>query len=149
MPDLDSPSSPPTGTIVIWTGLLSNIPDRWQLCDGTNGTPNLIARFVLGAPDGINAGAIGGQDQVVLSTGELPSHNHSLSGSTNHNHQVNITEPSGGGPFKSGFQEANQNQGSFTWDQRSTGITIQNTGNNGQHENRPPFFEVAYIQRIS
>jgi len=28
-------------------------------------------------------------------------------------------------------------------------ITLQNAGNSGQHENRPPFFEVAYIMRIS
>jgi hypothetical protein len=39
----------PTGCIVIWSGNISDIPSNWQLCDGTNRTPNLTDRFVLGA----------------------------------------------------------------------------------------------------
>ena len=23
-----------------------NIPDKWQICDGTNGTPNLVDKFI-------------------------------------------------------------------------------------------------------
>jgi len=149
MPDMDSPSAPPIGTITVWSGLLSDIPFRWQLCDGTNGTPNLIARFVKGAPPATEAGLTAGQDQVILSTSELPSHDHSVSGSTAHNHQVNITNPPGAGPFKGGFQEGNQDSGSFTWDQNTSGISIQSSGSNQQHENKPPFFEVAYIMRLS
>ncbi len=149
MPDMDSPNAPPVGTITIWTGLLNDIPRKWQLCDGTNGTPNLIAKFVKGAPTSTEAGATGGEDQVVLTTNQLPVHTHSTSGSTSHNHQVNITNPAGAGPFKGGFQEANQNEGSFTWDLRPSGVTIEPTGNSDQHENRPPFFEVAYIMRLS
>lgn len=149
MPDMDSPRAPPVGTIQIWSGLLVDIPQKWALCDGTQGTPNLIAKFVKGAPPSTEAGAIGGQDQIVLTTNQLPAHNHATSGSTLHSHQVNITNPSGGGPFKGGFQEANQDSGSFTWDQQQSGVTLQNAGNSGQHENRPPFFEVAYIMRLS
>lgn len=148
MPDMDSPRSPPVGTIQIWSGLLSDIPQRWTLCDGTQGTPNLIAKFVKGSPPATDSGATGGQDQVILTTNELPSHSHSVSGSTSHSHQVNITNPPGAGPFKGGFQEGNQDSGSFTWDQDTSGITIQATGSNQQHENRPQFFEIAYIMRI-
>lgn len=39
----------PSGTIVLWSGDSNNIPKGWQLCDGTNGTPNLIDRIVIGA----------------------------------------------------------------------------------------------------
>ncbi len=149
MPDMDSPSAPPVGTIIIWSGLLVDIPNGWGLCDGTEGTPNLIARFVKGAPASTEAGTTGGLDQVILSTSELPSHGHSVSGSTIHSHQINITNPTGGGPFKGGFQEGNQDSGSFTWDQDISMISIQASGSNQQHENRPQFFEVAYIMRLS
>lgn len=39
----------PSGTIVLWSGDSNSIPEGWQLCDGTNGTPNLIDKFVIGA----------------------------------------------------------------------------------------------------
>ncbi len=38
-----------TGTIVIWSGTIANIPTGWQLCDGTNGSPDLRDKFVVGA----------------------------------------------------------------------------------------------------
>lgn len=44
----------------MWHGLIVDIPDGWALCDGTNGTPDLRNRFVLGAPDLTNPGFIGG-----------------------------------------------------------------------------------------
>lgn len=149
MPDLDSPSAPPIGTIQLWSGLLSDIPNKWQICDGTNGTPDLIARFVKGAPPATEAGGIGGEDQVIVTTNQLPAHSHGTSGTTTHNHQVNITDPAGAGALKFGFREGNQDSGSFTWDQQTSGVTLQNAGNSGQHENKPPFFEVAYIMRLS
>lgn len=39
----------PIGTILPYVGNLADIPDRWHLCDGTNGTPNLLDnRFLEG-----------------------------------------------------------------------------------------------------
>ncbi len=38
----------PINTIVIWYGLIVNIPSGWVLCDGNNGTPDLHALFVVG-----------------------------------------------------------------------------------------------------
>ena len=37
----------PSGT-VCWF-YLTEVPHGWKLCDGTNGTPNLIGRYPLGA----------------------------------------------------------------------------------------------------
>ncbi len=37
------------GTIKIWSGAAADIKPGWQLCDGTNGTPNLREKFVLPA----------------------------------------------------------------------------------------------------
>ncbi|MFN8438005.1 MAG: hypothetical protein U0V72_10210 [Cytophagales bacterium] len=38
----------PAGTIVMWSGSVTALPKGWALCDGTNGTPNLKGRFVVG-----------------------------------------------------------------------------------------------------
>jgi hypothetical protein len=50
----------PSGAITMWSGLIANIPDGWFLCNGANSTPDLRARFVQGAADGVEAGATGG-----------------------------------------------------------------------------------------
>jgi hypothetical protein len=39
----------PIGGIIMWSGALVDIPAGWQLCDGTNGTPDLQNRFILAA----------------------------------------------------------------------------------------------------
>ena len=39
----------PTGGIIMWSGTIANIPTGWALCNGTNGTPNLQDRFIVGA----------------------------------------------------------------------------------------------------
>lgn len=42
----------PVGTIVYWSGSVDNIPAGWHICDGTDGTPDLRNRFIMGAgPD--------------------------------------------------------------------------------------------------
>ena len=50
----------PSGFIGMWSGSASTIPTGWALCDGTNGTPNLTDRFVLGAGKASQPGATGG-----------------------------------------------------------------------------------------
>ena len=38
----------PIGTIVMWSGSISNIPNGWAICDGTSNTPDLRGKFVIG-----------------------------------------------------------------------------------------------------
>ena len=40
----------PNGLIMLWAKSFEEIPTGWQLCDGTNDTPDLRGRFVVGAP---------------------------------------------------------------------------------------------------
>ncbi|GAH94439.1 unnamed protein product, partial [marine sediment metagenome] len=40
-----------TGMILIWSGSVASIPGGWQICDGTNGTPDLRNKFIIGAGD--------------------------------------------------------------------------------------------------
>lgn len=67
----------PIGTIVIWSGAITDIPSGWQLCDGTNGTPDLRNKFVLGAGTR-TVGETGGQEEVTLISKNLPPHSHNI-----------------------------------------------------------------------
>jgi hypothetical protein len=58
----------PSGVIVMWSGTLANIPSGWALCDGTNGTPDLRDKFVMGVSAGQDPGTTGGST----------THSHSL-----------------------------------------------------------------------
>jgi len=48
------------GAIGLWSGSLVTIPSGWSLCDGTNGTPNLTDKFVVGAGDTYPVAGTGG-----------------------------------------------------------------------------------------
>lgn len=42
-------NSIPSGTILMWSGGLNQIPSGWVLCDGTKNTPDLRGKVVVGA----------------------------------------------------------------------------------------------------
>lgn len=71
----------PKGGILMWSGVISSIPNGWALCDGSNGTPDLRDRFILGAT-GENLGSTGGAQSIVLAESNLPSHSHLIEGFT-------------------------------------------------------------------
>ena len=94
----------PSGGIIIWSGAANAIPSGYVLCDGTNSTPDLRDRFVVGAQNAYAVGATGGAttdsvsisisgstgvESVFGSNGYIqpsphsgrPQHNHSFSGS--------------------------------------------------------------------
>jgi hypothetical protein len=58
--DLQGASAVPGGTIAMWSGAIADIPDGWALCDGSNGTPDLADRFIMGVSDGKEPGGQGG-----------------------------------------------------------------------------------------
>lgn len=71
----------PAGVITMWSGSIASIPAGWALCNGSNGTPDLRDRFVVGAGSAYAVGSTGGANSVTLTTNNLPSHTHSISGS--------------------------------------------------------------------
>lgn len=85
----------PSGIIAMWSGSEAAIPTGWNLCDGTNDTPNLTDRFIVGAGTAYAVGDTGGEDSVTLSTAELPSHDHGSgnlgNSSDNHTHSYSGT----------------------------------------------------------
>lgn len=62
----------PVGSIIMFNGEASKIPDNWHICDGTNGTPNLIDRFIKAAS---TSGTTGGSNSVTLSSSNIPKMN--------------------------------------------------------------------------
>jgi hypothetical protein len=62
----------------MWSGSASTIPAGYVLCNGTNGTPDLRDRFIIGATGSFGPGAVGGSPTIGINN--LPGHNHSLAG---------------------------------------------------------------------
>jgi len=48
--------SPLYGIICLWSGSVATIPNGWHLCDGTEGTPDLQDKFIIGAGDAFTPG---------------------------------------------------------------------------------------------
>jgi microcystin-dependent protein len=78
----------PAGTIIMWWGDINNIPKGYVLCDGNNGTPNMLDRVPIGAGYSYAVGAMGGRTAVALTTSELPWHDHGIY-DPGHNHYFN------------------------------------------------------------
>jgi hypothetical protein len=68
----------PSGLISMWFGTLGSIPAGWVLCDGTNSTPDLRNRFVLGAGGSgyTGPGGTGGAFTATATTSASGSHSH-------------------------------------------------------------------------
>jgi hypothetical protein len=77
----------PSGCIAWWSGSEASIPAGWLLCNGSNGTPNLRDRFVVGAGGNYAKGTSGGSSTVTtsatitiaghaLTAAEMPLHTH-------------------------------------------------------------------------
>jgi microcystin-dependent protein len=66
----------PVGMIVLWSGSIASVPEKWALCNGANGTPDLRNRFVVGAGGDYAVAATGGANSVTPTTGAAGAHDH-------------------------------------------------------------------------
>lgn len=118
----------PTGVIVMWSGSIASIPSGWALCDGQvhDGklTPDLRDRFIVGAGDQYAVRDTGGEKTHRLTINEMPSHTHSGGVISHH----------GASPGDDGAI-----------------MTLSTTGSSGgdqPHENRPPYYALAFIMKL-
>jgi len=111
----------PIGGIALWQGSIASIPSGWALCDGTQGTPDLRDRFVQGA----------GLTHAVDATGGVTQHRHNFTGDSHFHNTTSGTVFSPGGTIAS---------------QTSANPT---TGLSDLTASPPPFYSLAYIQRIA
>jgi hypothetical protein len=71
----------PYGTVIMWFGKKNKIPTGWAICDGENGTPDLISKFPIGAEF----------DHINITTGEYDGPGSSITG-TNATTQTDIPQ---------------------------------------------------------
>tara|TARA_R110000868_G_scaffold159318_1_gene388033 strand:- start:31 stop:747 length:717 start_codon:yes stop_codon:yes gene_type:complete len=153
----------PTGGIIMWSGTLATIPVGWLLCNGSNSTPDLRNRFVIGASqdDGGYAKTTvtgsplqtgGNKDAVVV------EHNHGAgtlvtAAAGSHNHYS-----TGGANGQGGGNDGNQvllNPYSSPEFATSTVAAHTHTisgstadfGVTGTNANLPPYYALAYIMK--
>ena len=140
----------PSGVITMWSGTIATIPSGWYLCNGSNSTPDLRNKFIIGAYSdtagvayttitGANTQTGGTKDAIVVS----------------HTHTATVTDPghthtsfsiAGGSGYAAG---ANFNAGSTTTGSSFTGISVANstTGSSGTDQNLPPYYALAFIMK--
>ena len=85
----------PIGGIIMWSGADNAVPSNWALCNGSNGTPNLQDKFVVGRGGSYGQGQTGGEATKTLGTANLPSHTHTdgTLAATGGDHSHTITDP--------------------------------------------------------
>lgn len=115
-----SESTIKAGSIMLWYGSVASIPGGWTLCDGTNNTPNLRDRFIVGA----------GNTYAVGATGGSLTHDHLFTGA-GHSHTMEA-----GGQISAGTDISG-----------TTGIDTA-AGETGEASNLPPYYALCYIMKL-
>lgn len=164
-------TSEPLGIVKMWAG--KNVPEGYQLCDGRalsrgtyaelydtigdvfntatdrNGSswvapeegyfrlPDLRGRFIVGQStndgDYNTIGGTGGEKTHKLTIAEMPSHSHGIDGEE--------TDKTGyGASYSQATRIADCNE--------VAPYNTEATGGGEAHENRPPYYVLAYIMRV-
>lgn len=135
----------PSGGIIMWSGSVASIPSGWVLCNGSNGTPDLRDRFVVGAGNSYAVGASGGsKDAIVVA----------------HTHTTSVTDPGhvhGGIPIDSNdvgnnapsYREGANPAGYKNTNSATTGISVNvaSAGSSGTNANLPPYYALCFIMK--
>jgi hypothetical protein len=127
----------PSGLIAMWKGALADIPEGWYICDGNNGTVNLLDKFVKSVPDastdpGTTGGALSKTTAGHFHT--QPTHTHNpggLSGS--------LTGYGGTGWVSSG--------GTVSAPTGAGGNNNTGSRTDSIADIRPPYYELAFIMK--
>lgn len=137
------------GAIIAFSGSFSDdgypinkgTPDKdWHLCDGTNGTPDLRGRFILGASDSHAKGTTGGEETHTLTESELP--------------KVTPTFSNGGNALVfNGTGKVDTTNGLSAGDywadiNKTASSTLNPIGGDAPHNNMPPFYTLSYIMKL-
>lgn len=157
-------ASVPQGGIIMYTGSVA--PATWAFCDGTQGTPDLRDKFVLGAGPtnalGVTGGAlthvhaIGG---TALTAAQMPEHFHYMAANIirdvdlPNDPESSLAWSNGNNPGEeevelpaSGAQNATMGRTSMAGGVAGTADT--HTHSIAAGSNVPPFYTLAYIMKL-
>ena len=144
------------GDLITW---LTNHP-KWKQCDGTNGTPNLVDRFIIGSSVGLETTSITGSPTTIGGRKDaiVVSHAHTASQAA-HNHTGSTFKNLLKDPY-SGSLTGNDYVGSGT--EMPVGgvdggvmvnatpvITVDSAGSSGTNENLPPYYSMVFVIKIT
>ena len=119
------PTSFVTGMILMYTG--TTAPTGWALCDGTNGTPNLRDKFIVGSGSTYSNGDTGGQADAIV-----PDHTHTTSIDGGH-----VIPGNGGTSYPYG--------GAGTYASTIFSMNNPTNGESVTNKNLPPYYALCFI----
>ena len=139
---LEAKPAVPQGAILMWSGTIAAMPSGWALCDGANGTPNMLNRFVSSIADKTtDPGGTGGANYHDM------GHSHSFSGSAD---SVSATGCNRDEHWSwCGGTHANPmgGQNKIGTHDRSISGSIGESGSQSL-DIRPEYYEVAFIMKL-
>ena len=141
--------------IVMFTG--STAPSGWAICNGSNGTPDLRDRFIVGQGSSYSINNTGGsKNAIVVSHSHSvsdPGHNHSVS-DPGHSHVVPLSNDGGsncameqGDNRNERSQNTNSANTGISISSANTGLSISSQGSSGTNANLPPYYALAFIMK--
>ena len=145
----------PKGMIIAWkpsAGVpTTDPPSGWAICDGSDNTPDLRGRFLLGAnPNGSKNNSYtvreveqsGGSETHTLTTSELPAHTHTIGEATN----GILLGDDGRAPRGAliPWGASGGDAGVSKW----ANAKVDSVGAGAPHNNMPPFYSVIYIMKL-
>jgi len=152
----------PRGAIIMWSGI--SIPTGWAICDGSNGTPDLRDRFIMGtsAVNNTDVNQTGGANSYTLSVTQLPIHTHSFITQSSGSHTHDIYGGPNGYPIVNAGSPGNTATGNNPglsgdsqpkWQATSAGAhthsgTTDSIGNGNPITIIPKFYKLAFIMKI-
>ncbi len=153
----------PSGGIIMWSGTVATIPIGWFLCDGSNSTPDLRDRFIIGARQDDAGAAKTNVTGALTQTGGSKdavnvSHTHTASTDSSGAHTHSTTFQScnnisggGGRELLSDAAEPLANA-TATYTSDSNGahthtVTVDSAGSSGTNANLPPYYALAFIMK--
>ena len=157
----------PSGGIIMWSGAENAIPSGWVLCNGSNSTPDLRNRFIVGSGTGsdYSVGDTGGwTDSIVVDHTHDLNHNHTYSSSTSsdggHSHtwqRQDVSIDNGYRPWPASNNDVKSTNvqtstdgahaHSFSGTTAAFNGASQSTGVSGTNRNLPPYYALCYIMK--
>ena len=146
----------PQGFIGLWSGAANAIPSGWVLCNGSNGTPDLRDRFVVGAGSGYSVGATGGSANATLVS---HSHGSGTLSAADHTHNFKASNRAGdedawsntnkafiGDLDNAAFTQSGTNKIYGSGSLSVSGSTASQ-GSSATNANLPPYYALCYIMK--